>query len=115
MESGISADQAKKKMPRNARSTRQTEYFPASNNFKREGDAGEMRRITREQGTTTNTPDITGLQNDDYIEGQKMSGDTAAAPTLLIDIILPRLGLLCFSGQVCIFVQGDPNFRRLEF
>jgi hypothetical protein len=33
-ESRISADQAKKKMPRNARSTKQTDDFPASNNLK---------------------------------------------------------------------------------
>jgi hypothetical protein len=44
-----------------------------------------------------------------------MSGETAAATTLSLGVILPRLDLFCFSGQVCILLQGDPNFRRLEF
>jgi hypothetical protein len=30
-------------------------------------------------------------QNDSYIEGQKMSGEPAAAPALPIDLITPRL------------------------
>jgi hypothetical protein len=31
------------------------------------------------------------------------------------DIILPRLELFCFAGKVCEFLQGDLDFRRLEF
>jgi hypothetical protein len=28
---------------------------------------------------------------------------------------LPHIELFCFSGQVCIFLQGNANVRRLEF
>jgi hypothetical protein len=44
-----------------------------------------------------------GEQNDCYIEGPNMSGETTAALGLPLDIILPRLELFCFSGQVCKF------------
>jgi hypothetical protein len=39
----------------------------------------------------------------------------AAAPAFPLDIIWRRLELICFSGQVRIFLQGDVNFRQLEF
>jgi hypothetical protein len=51
---------------------------------------------------------------DDYVENPKISGETTARPAIPLDIILPRLELLCFSGQVCKFFEGDPNCRRLE-
>jgi hypothetical protein len=41
-ESQIRVDQARKKMPRNERCTRQTEDFPISNDFKSEGELGEV-------------------------------------------------------------------------
>jgi hypothetical protein len=73
-----------------------------------------MREFTREQGHTTKTPDIIGGQNDGYVEGQEISGDTASAPVLPLDIIWRRLELLCFSGQICRLLQGHLNLRRLE-
>jgi hypothetical protein len=109
-----SADQAEKTMSRNSRSTRMTEDFPASNDFKREGDRLRAQRITREQGHMTKTPDIIRQQTDGYIEGQQISGDTAPAPARPLDINWRRLELLCFSGQVCRLFQGNPSFRRLE-
>jgi hypothetical protein len=57
-ESQISADQGKKKMPSNAKSTRQTEDFPTGKDFKREGDPDETRIITRGQRPTTKTADL---------------------------------------------------------
>jgi hypothetical protein len=54
-------------------------------------------------------------QNDGSIEGQKMSGESAAEPALLIDLILPRLEQFCFLGKVCQFLREDSDFRRLEF
>jgi hypothetical protein len=60
----------------------------------------------RDQGHTTKTQDIIGRQNNDYIEGSKMSGDRAAAPVLPLDIILPHLELFCSSGQLGKFLQG---------
>jgi hypothetical protein len=44
-----------------------------------------------------------------------MSGDTASPIAFPFDIILPQLEMFCFSGQVCRFLQGDPNCQRLEF
>jgi hypothetical protein len=44
-----------------------------------------------------------------------MSGETAAAPAPALEIILPRLEIFCVSDQVCRFLQGDSDFRRLEF
>jgi hypothetical protein len=74
-----------------------------------------MRRITREQGHITKTPDIIGRQNDGYIEGPEMSGETPAAPALPLGIILPRLELFCFSGEVCKSLHADPDFLALAF
>jgi hypothetical protein len=45
------------------------------------------------------TPDRINGQNDGYIEGQKMSRNGRGACDLQ-DIIVPRLELFCFSGQV---------------
>jgi hypothetical protein len=73
-----------------------------------------MRITTREQGYTTKTPDIIGRQNDGHIEGQKTPGETFAALAVPLDLILPLLELFCFSGHVCKFLQGDPDFRGLE-
>jgi hypothetical protein len=56
-----------------------------------------MRRITREQGRTMETRDMIGPQHYGYIEGQKMSGDTAEAPAFPLDIIWRPLGLLFFQ------------------
>jgi hypothetical protein len=53
-------------------------------------------------------------KNEGYTEGQKISGETVAEPALPLDIIFPRLELFCFSGQVCRFFQGHPNFRQFE-
>jgi hypothetical protein len=61
------------------------------------------------------TPDIISRRDEGYIEGQKMSGETAAEPALPIDIILPQTELFCFSGQVCKFSQGDRIFNDLNF
>jgi hypothetical protein len=44
------------------------------------------------------TQGIIGSQHDGYIEGQQISGDTAAAPEFPIDIILSRPN--CFAFQV---------------
>jgi hypothetical protein len=44
-----------------------------------------------------------------------MSGESAAAPALSLDIILPSLELFCFPGKVCKFLRGDPDLGRLEF
>jgi hypothetical protein len=74
-----------------------------------------MRQITREHGHTTKTRDIMNRQRDGDIEGHKMSEERAAAPPLPIDLILPRFEQFCFSGKVCEFFRGDPDFRRLEF
>jgi hypothetical protein len=74
-----------------------------------------MRKFRREQDHTTKTADIIRWQHHGYIEWHQISGDTVAAPVLPFDIIWRRLELLCFSGQICTFLQRDPNFRRLEF
>jgi hypothetical protein len=63
------------------------------------------------------------IQTTHRIRGQKnperkhlaMSGETAAAPALALEIILPRLEIFCLPGQVCRFLSGDSDFRRLEF
>jgi hypothetical protein len=60
------------------------------------------------------TLDTSHEQNDDYIEGPKMSEEPTAAPALPIDIILPRLELFCSPRNVCKLLEGDPDFRRLE-
>jgi hypothetical protein len=67
-------------MPRNARSTRQTEDFRGSNNVKWEGDPDETRKLTRQEGHTSKRPHIMGPQSDGHIEGQQISGDTSAVP-----------------------------------
>jgi hypothetical protein len=72
----------------------------------------KVRERARTHGENTS---IIGRQHDSDIEDQQISGDTAAAPVFPLDIILRRLELLCFSGQVCRFLQGDANCRRLEF
>jgi hypothetical protein len=50
-----------------------------------------MGKMRRKQVHTTKTPEIIVWQNERYIEAQKMSGETVAAPALPIDIILARL------------------------
>jgi hypothetical protein len=42
-----------------------------------------------------------------------MSEETAAMPAVLFDIILSRLELFCFSGQVGKFLHRDPDLRSL--
>jgi hypothetical protein len=44
-----------------------------------------------------------------------LSGDTAGAPALALEIILPCLEVFCLLDQVGRFLQGDSDFRRLEF
>jgi hypothetical protein len=44
-----------------------------------------------------------------------MSGKMTATPALALDIILPLLVEFYFRGRGCTFLQGDANFRRLEF
>jgi hypothetical protein len=60
------------------------------------------------------TPDIIGRQDYGSIEGQKIPGETGAAPALPIDIILPHLEMFSFSGQVRRFLQGTRIFDDLN-
>jgi hypothetical protein len=62
---------------------------------------GKSRGTERERARPHHeNTDTSRKQNDDYIEGPKMSEEPAAAPALPIDIILPRLELFCSSGNV---------------
>jgi hypothetical protein len=68
----------------------------------------------REQRHTTKTRDMFGGKNDRYIEGQKLSEDTAAGSALPTDLISERLELFYFPDKVRKFLRRDPDFRRLE-
>jgi hypothetical protein len=58
----------------------------------------------------TKTRDTSRVQNDDYIEGPKMSEGPAAAPALPIDIILPHLELFCSPGNAANSDKGNGIF-----
>jgi hypothetical protein len=64
---------------------------------------------------TTRTPNMIGGQNDGDFDDQRVSREATAGPTLPLDMILQRLELFGLSRQTCKFLQGDPDFPRLEF
>jgi hypothetical protein len=74
-----------------------------------ESDPGDTQRITREQRHMTKTSGRLERQSDDDIEGQKMSGEMAAAPGIPLDIILLRLKLFAFQ------VKSENSSRGPEF
>jgi hypothetical protein len=43
-----------------------------------------------------------------------MQAETAATRAIALEIILPHLEIFCLPDQVCRFLQGDSDFRRLE-
>jgi hypothetical protein len=101
-------------MQLSAKSARHIKVCPTGKDFQREGDPGDICIITREESHTMKIFEING--GDRTITSKpKKPGETVAKPVFLLDIILPHLELLFFSGQVCKFLQGDPDCRRLDF
>jgi hypothetical protein len=77
-------------MPRNAKSTPRPRIFQPEEIFNER--AIQRHAYSRKRAKAYHEKiNIIGRQQDGSIEGQKMLGETAAAPGLPLDIILPRL------------------------